>query len=56
MNEHAAIRAIVEIINEQQKLERHQRKVNAWLETIQDSIVYAYSDILKVLAPYLENG
>jgi hypothetical protein len=56
MTEQAAIQAIVKIVKEQQELERHQRQKKASAETIQDSMVYAYSDIVRVLAPFLEDS
>jgi hypothetical protein len=48
-----AIRAIVKIIREQKELERHQRAARASVETLQDSMVYAYDEIIEVMKPFM---
>src|SRR5580704_19696437 len=53
-SEPEAILAIVRIIKEQQALERHQRGQKASFETIQRSMVDAYSDIVSVLALFMQ--
>jgi hypothetical protein len=51
-----AIRAIVKIIRNQKKLEKHQRATNASVETLQDSMVYAYDQIVSVVKPFMEDA
>jgi len=51
-----AIRAIVKIIREQKELESHQRAKAASVETLQDSMVYAYDAIVRVVQPFMEDG
>jgi len=43
-----AIRAIVKIIRQQKALEKHQRRERASVNTLQDSMVYAYDQIIEV--------
>jgi hypothetical protein len=50
-----AIRAIVKIIRKQKALEKHQRATKASVETLQDSMVYAYDEIVEVMEPFMEN-
>jgi hypothetical protein len=47
------LRGIIDIIMDQQELERHQRRVKAPAESIQDSMVFAYSSIISLLEPFL---
>ena len=54
-DERATIQAIVKIIREQKKLERHQRETYASVETLQDSMVYAYDAIVEVVTPFMDN-
>jgi hypothetical protein len=49
-----AIRAIVKIIRDQKVLEKHQRANRASVETLQDSMVYAYDAIVEVIGPFME--
>ena len=49
-----AIRAIVKIIRKQKALEKHQRATKASVETLQDSMVYAYDEIVEVIQPFME--
>jgi len=51
-----AIRAIVKIIRNQKKLEKHQRATHASVETLQDSMVYAYDEIVEVVKPFMDQG
>jgi hypothetical protein len=51
-----AIRAIVKIIRNQKKLEKHQRATKASVETLQDSMVYAYDEIVEVVKPFMDQG
>ena len=55
-DEREAIRSIVKIIREQKELERHQRAKAASVETLQDSMVYAYDAIIRVVQPFIEDG
>ena len=48
-----AIRAIVQIIRKQKALEKHQRATKASVETLQDSMVYAYDEIVNVIKPFI---
>jgi hypothetical protein len=50
---HAAIGAIVTIIDDQKKLESHQRSTGASENTIQDSMVYAYDEIVRIIEPFM---
>jgi hypothetical protein len=50
-----AIRAIVKIIRNQKKLEKHQRATKASVETLQDSMVYAYDEIVEVIQPFMDD-
>jgi hypothetical protein len=54
--EQEAIRAIVKIIEDQQKLENHQRRAKAAVTTLQDLMVYAHDQIKEVMEPYLPNS
>lgn len=51
-----AIRAIIKIIRQQKGLEKHQRAEHASVETLQDSMVYAYDEIVQVMKPFMEDG
>jgi len=51
-----AIRAIVKIIRKQKALEKHQRASKASVETLQDSMVYAYDEIVEVVKPFMDQG
>jgi hypothetical protein len=53
-DEGEAVRAIVKIIREQKELEKHQRAKHASVETLQDSMVYAYDAIVDVVKPFME--
>jgi hypothetical protein len=54
-NETEAIRAIVKIITEQKALEKYQRAKEASVETLQDSMVYAYDEIIQVVKPFIDD-
>jgi len=49
------IQAIVRIIKEQKALEKHQRAHGASVNTLQDSMVYAYDQIIEVVRPFMAN-
>ncbi len=49
-----AIRAIVQIIRKQKALEKHQRATKASVVTLQDSMVYAYDQIVEILQPFMD--
>jgi hypothetical protein len=49
-----AIRAIVKIIRQQKALEKHQRSSRASVETLQDSMVYAYDQIVEIIQPFMD--
>jgi len=51
--ESEAIRAIIKIITDQKALEKHQRARRASAETLQDSMVYAYDEIVRVMKPFI---
>ena len=51
-----AIRAIIKIISDQKTLEKHQRAKRASVETLQDSMVYAYDAIIKVVEPFMDDS
>ena len=51
----AAIQAIVKIIRDQKSLERYQRSIEASVNTLQDSMVYAYDQIIEVIAPFMDD-
>ena len=53
-DERTVIRAIVKIIRDQKVLEKHQRATKASVETLQDSMVYAYDQIVEVIQPFME--
>jgi hypothetical protein len=53
-SETESIRAIVKIIRDQKKLEKHQRAKRASVNTLQDSMVYAYDQIIKVMQPFMD--
>jgi len=53
--EHEAIQAIVRIIREQKALEKHQRAEKASVITLQDSMVYAYDQVVKVIRPFIDD-
>jgi len=53
-DESEAFQAILRIVRDQRALERHQRSRKASPETLQDSMVYAYSEILEVLHRFLD--
>ena len=46
---------MVKIIRKQKALEKHQRATKASVETLQDSMVYAYDEIVEVMEPFMEN-
>ena len=50
-----AIRAIVKIIRDQKALEGHQRSKHASTNTLHDSMVYAYDQIIEVVQPFMED-
>jgi hypothetical protein len=50
-----AIRAIVKIIRQQKALEKHQRSSRASVNTLQDSMVYAYDQITEVMRPFMDD-
>jgi hypothetical protein len=50
-----SIRAIVKIIREQKALEKYQRAKEASVETLQDSMVYAYKEIIQVVKPFMDD-
>jgi hypothetical protein len=54
-NETEAIRAIVKIITEHKALEKYQRTNEASFETLQDSMVYAYDEIIQVIKPFMDD-
>jgi len=43
-----------EFIKEQKELEEHQRARRASVETLQDSMVYVYDEIIRVVRPFME--
>jgi hypothetical protein len=49
-----AIRAIVKIIRDQKSLESSQRSAKASTNTLHDSMVYAYDEIVEVIKPFME--
>ena len=51
-----AIRAIVKIIRQQKALEKHQRSERASVNTLQDSMVYAYDQIVEVMRAFMEGA
>jgi hypothetical protein len=51
-----AIQAIVKIVRDQKILEAHQRSTDASVETLQDSMVYAYDAIVEIVKPFMEEG
>jgi hypothetical protein len=51
-----AIRAIVKIIRKQKALEKHQRAERASVNTLQDSMVYAYDQIIQVVKPFIDDA
>jgi hypothetical protein len=51
-----AIRAIVKIIRNQKNLEKHQRATHTSVETLQDSMVYAYDEIVEVVKHFMDEG
>ena len=55
MDERDAIAVIVKIIRDQKALEKHQRATKASVETLQDSMVYAYDQIIEVLQPFMDD-
>jgi hypothetical protein len=55
-DERDAIAAIVKIIRQQKALEKHQRSSRASVNTLQDSMVYAYDQIVEVMQPFIEDG
>jgi hypothetical protein len=54
-SETEAIRAIVKIIKAQKVLEKHQRAERASVNTLQDSMVYAYDEIIEVVQPFMDD-
>ncbi len=53
-DERAAIAAIVKIVRQQKALEKHQRSSTASVNTLQDSMVYAYDQIVEVVRPFMD--
>jgi hypothetical protein len=51
-----AIRAIVKIIRQQKALEKHQRSERASVNTLQDSMVYAYDQIVEVMRAFMQDA
>ena len=51
-----AIRAIVKVIRDQKKLEKHQRAEKASVNTLQDSMVYAYDQIVEIIQPFMDEN
>ncbi len=49
-----AIRAIVKIIRDQKALEKHQREARASTNTLHDSAVYAYDQIVEIVQPFMD--
>jgi hypothetical protein len=49
------VRSIVQIIRKQKALEKHQRATKASVETLQDSMVYAYDEIVEVIQPFMDD-
>lgn len=49
----AAISAIVRAIEDQKQLESHQRRNGASINTLQDSMVYAYDQIIRIVEPFM---
>lgn len=54
-DEREVIRAIVKIIKEQKALEKHQRETKASTNTLHDSMVYAYDQIIEVVLPFMDD-
>jgi hypothetical protein len=54
-DEREAIRAIIKIIRDQKVLEKHQRSKRASTNTLHDSMVYAYDQIIEVVQPFMED-
>jgi hypothetical protein len=54
-DERTVIRAIVKIIKDQKVLEKHQRATKASVETLQDSMVYAYDQIVEIVQAFMDN-
>ena len=52
----AAISAIVQIIQDQKKLESYQRSTSASVNTLQDSMVYAYDKIVTIIKPFMSHN
>ena len=53
-DEREAIQAIIKIIRDQKVLEKHQRATKASVETLQDSMVYAYDQIVEIVQPFMD--
>jgi hypothetical protein len=53
-DEREAIQAIIKIIRDQKKLEKHQRAKRASVNTLQDSMVYAYDQIVEIIQPFTD--
>ena len=51
-----AIAAIVKIVRQQKALEKHQRSERASVNTLQDSMVYAYDQIVEVMRAFMEDA
>lgn len=54
MTPEEALAAIVKIIKDHKKLEAHQRRNKADVNTIVDSQSYAYDQIVEVMQPFME--
>ena len=52
----AAIQTIMKIIRDQKVLEKHQRANDASVETLQDSMVYAYDAIVALMKPFMDGA
>ena len=50
-----AMQAIIKIIKDQKELERFQRSKKASVNTLQDSMVYAYDEIIRVVKPFMKD-
>ncbi len=55
-SEAQAILEIVKIIREQKALEKHQREARASTNTLHDSMVYAYDQIIEVVQPFMDDN
>ncbi len=51
-----AILEIVKIIREQKVLEKHQREKRSSTNTLHDSMVYAYDQIVEIVRPFMDDA